>query len=231
MAHKRELLQKVATEMNTVMALTPPIDHEMMDDDSMLDEIKRNATGDGQPKDAILAKDAFSAEVWAFFVSVGVWDTEKKVAIMPKKTKAVVVEPTEEEAAHDEMEAGESDEPAPKAEKAPKPVKAEKPVKAPKAEKPAKPAKVPKAEKPVKAPKPVKEPKAKKAAKAKVELDKFGCRTGTNNAKAMEMFATGKHTMAEVTKKLGRTFYDLLKKVEAAGHKVKTDAEKKITVK
>ena len=53
-----------------------------------------------------------------------------------------------------------------------------------------------------------------------VKRNKYGIKEGTTASQAIEMLATGKHTMADLKKKFGATFYDPLKKAVKAGFKV-----------
>ena len=144
MAHNIEFLKKVASEMNKAMSLNPPID-PMGTEAALLEAIKKNATGDGNPEDAIRATDAFSPETWTFFTEIGVWTNPAPVA--------------------------EAEQPA--APKAAKP-KAEKKAKAPKVAKVAKP-KAAKKAKAVKAPKAAKAPKGEgigEYARKRIKEDK-----------------------------------------------------------
>lgn len=52
-----------------------------------------------------------------------------------------------------------------------------------------------------------------------VELDKWACIPGTKNAQAAELFENGAR-MADVTKTIGGTYYNLLARLSKAGHKV-----------
>ena len=52
-----------------------------------------------------------------------------------------------------------------------------------------------------------------------VELDKFACIPGTKNAKAAALFEQGAR-MADVTKTIGGTYYNLLARLTKQGHKV-----------
>jgi hypothetical protein len=53
-----------------------------------------------------------------------------------------------------------------------------------------------------------------------VEKDRFGIRVGSIQGKALEILATGKATMADVKKKLGKTYYGALNLAVAGGFKV-----------
>ena len=123
---RRALLASVAAEMNEVMGLTPPIQEDMADDDTLLTTICYEATGRGILKDAIRADDfdsddsgkkTFTAPVAKFFADADVWDAEAQAPIMPAAAKAAAAKKSaepelplavEEQAEHDEMEAGET---------------------------------------------------------------------------------------------------------------------------
>ncbi len=55
-----------------------------------------------------------------------------------------------------------------------------------------------------------------------VVLDKWGCMEGSKNAQALAMFEKGA-TAKEVKDKLGGTYYNILKRVVADGHKMEKD--------
>jgi hypothetical protein len=66
---------------------------------------------------------------------------------------------------------------------------------------------------------------ARKAATKPAGVDHFGLRKGTNGSKAAAMFARPSGaTMAAVAAKTGGgTVYNLLRRLEGRGHKVKKD--------
>lgn len=71
-----------------------------------------------------------------------------------------------------------------------------------------------------------KTPREKKPAKEKIGVDDFGLRKGSKNSQAASMFARQNGaTMAAVKEKLEDTFYGMLNKLSAAGHKVKKDGK------
>lgn len=127
--YSREELEGMAAEMNDVMGLTPFMDFNMPDDDTLYTTIVNEATGRGIVKDAIRADDfesanpekrLFSADALHFFTEAGVWDADKKSVIMPKAAgKPAAAAPVEkkaakpvakaEAAAQDKMEAGEAE--------------------------------------------------------------------------------------------------------------------------
>lgn len=74
---------------------------------------------------------------------------------------------------------------------------------------------------------PAKPKRAKKPKKEKHsgEVDKFGCAVGTKASAAAALFAKGV-TMKEVKDTVGDTFYNLLKRMKAAGHRVEKDGDK-----
>lgn len=80
------------------------------------------------------------------------------------------------------------------------------------------PAKAPPREKPAKATKsPAAKTKSSKNVEEDVVLDKWNCMPGSKNAQAIAMFEKGA-TAAEVKEEIGGTYYNLLKKLEQAGH-------------
>lgn len=94
--YDRAFLEKVAEELNDVMALKPAIEVTMPDDETLLEHIKYEATGGGKEKAAIRALDfenpedpkapVFSEKVADFLVEIGVWDRDEERVIMPKKS-------------------------------------------------------------------------------------------------------------------------------------------------
>lgn len=119
---KRELLEKVAAELNEVFGLNPPIQADMPDDDTLLTTVVHEAIGKGVVNDALRADDfvtanpekkTFSKEAHEFFIAAGVWDAKAQKVVMPAEYCA---QPEEGEAeAQTEMEAGEEAAPAPAA--------------------------------------------------------------------------------------------------------------------
>jgi hypothetical protein len=117
----RDLMERVADEMNKVMGLGPAIEPQDMTDAELLDRVVYEATGGGDVKSAVRNDDfttadpeklLFTDEAHQFFVDAGVWDAKAKTVIMPVHKKpaakpAAAKSNAKEKAAHDTMGAGE----------------------------------------------------------------------------------------------------------------------------
>jgi hypothetical protein len=74
--------------------------------------------------------------------------------------------------------------------------------------------------------------KAKPEARVYTTLqrDEYGVTLGTKTHDALMLYETGKYTKQEVTDKMGGTFYNILRTVAKAGHKVEINSNGKVKV-
>lgn len=242
----RTILEKVATEMNTVMELDPPISVAGTDEElekMVLDE----ATGHGDPTQGLRVTDfsnpenpaaVFSKEVADFFAQVGLWDKKhKRVRNKAKEVKnkpVIQPEPIQQDV--------QTPEPEPQKEVV---ISQEKEKKADKPQKPEKKKKEKETTETMATKAAVKKGTAKKVTKTKskarqnaiekakvkkpaASTDAFGFRAGSKTSQAIA-YLNGR-TMGDAKKKFGATFYEALNKIRSNGHTVKIADDKTITV-